>query len=132
MSLPRYDALRIVRAIRRGSSSPVVVVTAAGLFLVKLRGAAQGIPPLIAEIIVAELAGSLSLPVPERAIVTLDETVPSDDRNDELGDLLARSRGANLGFRFLDGAVDLRGASVGICHVFGQVAYDRRPSDAPS
>jgi len=108
MTLPRYDALRIVRAIRHGSSSPVVVETPAGLFLVKLRGAAQGIPPLIAEIIVAELAGVLALPVPERALVTLDETVPSDDRNDELADLLARSRGTNLGLRLLDGAVDLR------------------------
>jgi len=86
----------------------VVVETAAGLFLVKLRGAAQGIPPLIAEIIVAELAGALTLPVPERVLVTLDETVPSDDKNDELGELLARSRGTNLGLRLLDGAVDLR------------------------
>ena len=108
MTLPRYKALRIVRAIRRGSSSPVVVETAAGLFLVKLRGAAQGIPPLIAEIVVGELAGALGLPVPERVLVTLDETAPSDDRNDELADLLARSHGTNLGFRFLDGATDLR------------------------
>ena len=108
MTLPRYDALRIVRAVRHGSSSPVVVETAAGLFLVKLRGAAQGLPPLIAEIIVAELAGALVLPVPERALVTLDDTVPSDDKNDELADLLGRSRGTNLGFRVLDGASDLR------------------------
>jgi hypothetical protein len=50
----------------------------------------------------------LSLPVPERVLVTLDETVPSDDRNDELADLLARSRGTNLGLRLLDGAADLR------------------------
>jgi hypothetical protein len=109
MTLLSYDALRIIRAIKYGSSSPVVVETPGGRFLVKLRGAAQGVPPLIAEIIVAELAGALGLPVPERVLVTLDETVPSDDRNDELGDLLARSRGTNLGFRFLDGATDLRG-----------------------
>lgn len=108
MSLPRYDAQRITSAIRRGSSSPVVVDTPAGRFVVKLRGAAQGIPPLIAEIIVGELAGALSLPVPERVIVTLTETVPTDDANDELADLLARSRGANLGLRYLDGATDLR------------------------
>jgi hypothetical protein len=108
MTLPRYGAIRIVRAVRHGSSSPVVVETAAGLFLVKLRGAAQGVPTLIAEIIVAELAGALALPVPERVLVTLDETVPSDDKNDELADLLARSRGTNLGLRLLGGAVDLR------------------------
>jgi hypothetical protein len=91
MTLSRYDARRIVRAVRQGSSSPVIVETAAGRFLVKLRGAAQGIPPLIAEIIVAELADPLGLPVPERVLVTLDETVPSDDGNDELGDLSRRS-----------------------------------------
>jgi hypothetical protein len=107
VSLPRFVASRIVRRTR-GSSSPVVVQTAAGTFLTKLRGAAQGVPPLIAEIIVAELATVLSLPVPERALVVLDEGTPSDDRNDELADLLARSRGENLGFRFLPGAVDLR------------------------
>lgn len=117
MTLPHYDALRIVRAIRHGSSSPVVVETAAGLFLVKLRGAAQGIPPLIAEIIVAELAGTLALPVPERVLVTLDETVPSADKNDELADLLTRSRGTNLGLRLLGGAADLRADQLSLVDV---------------
>lgn len=117
MTLPRYDALRIVRAIRQGSSCPVVVETAAGLFLVKLRGAAQGVPPLIAEIIVAELAGALALPVPERVLVDLDETVPSDDANDELADLVARSYGTNLGLRLLGGAVDLRSDQLNLVDV---------------
>lgn len=108
MSLPRYDAVRISRAVRQGSSSPVVAETAAGRFLVKLRGAAQGIPPLIAEVIVAEIAGALVLPVPDRALVALDESVPTDDENDELADLLARSHGLNLGIRLLPGATDLR------------------------
>jgi hypothetical protein len=117
MTLPRYDALRIVRVIRHGSSSPVVVETAAGLFLVKLRGAAQGIPPLIAEVIVGELAGALALPVPERVLVDLDDTVPSDDKNDELADLLARSRGTNLGLRLLDGATDLRADQLNLVDV---------------
>jgi hypothetical protein len=64
--------------------------------------------PLIAEIVVGELATALGLPVPERVLVTLDEETPSDDRNDELADLLQRSKGTNLGFRYLTGAVDLR------------------------
>lgn len=85
----------------------MVVETASGSFLVKLRGAAQGVPPLIAELIAAELATALGLPVPERALVTLDEDVPSLDRNDELQDVLAKSHGYNLGFRFLAGARDL-------------------------
>jgi hypothetical protein len=86
----------------------VVVETSAGVFLVKLRGAAQGLPPIIAEILVGEIATVLGLPVPERAIVELHEDVPSEDRNDELADLLRASHGKNLGFRFLEGATDLR------------------------
>jgi HipA-like protein len=107
-TLPKHRAERILSVNRTGGSAPVVVESAAGRFLVKLRGAAQGLPPLIAEIIVAELAGALGLPVPERALVTLDAQVPSDDKNDELADLLARSHGNNLGFRLLPGARDLR------------------------
>jgi hypothetical protein len=106
--LPRHRALHVLSVIRRGSSAPVVVETSAGRFVVKLRGAAQGLPPLIAEIIVAELASALGLPVPERTLITLDEHTPSDDRNDELAGLLERSVGLNLGFRFLDAARDIR------------------------
>lgn len=106
--LAHYRALSVAAAVRRGSSWPVVVRTEGGEFLTKLRGAAQGVLPLIAEIIVGELATALGLPVPERVLVTLDETTPSDDNNDELLDLLRRSSGINLGFRYLRGAEDLR------------------------
>ncbi len=108
MPLSTYRALRVSSVFRQGGSAPVLVETAAGRFVTKLRGAAQGVPPLIAEIAVAELALALGLPVPERALIEFDAEVPSIDRNDELADLLARSAGANLGFRYLPGATDLR------------------------
>lgn len=85
----------------RGSSSPVVVETGAGQYFVKLRGAAQGTAALVAEVLVAELADRIGLPVPERRVVRFGPDLPSDDRNDELADLLDASRGENLGFRFL-------------------------------
>jgi hypothetical protein len=107
-ALRPHPALSIASAVRRGSSWPVVVRTEAGEFLTKLRGAAQGVMPLIAELIVGELATVLGLPVPERSLIVLDETTPSDDHTDELLDLIARSRGMNLGFRYLHGATDLR------------------------
>jgi hypothetical protein len=59
---------------------------------------------LTAEIIVAEVAELIGLPVPERFVLELPADVPSDDRNDELYDLLRASAGANLGFRRLEGA----------------------------
>jgi hypothetical protein len=113
-----HAALSIASAVRLGSSWPVIARTEAGEFLTKLRGAAQGVLPLIAEIVVGELATALGLPVPERVLVTLDERTPSEDRRDELLDLLARSSGTNLGFRYLPAATDLR-----------QSEYSRVPPD---
>lgn len=101
-------AQRVRSRIRRGSSSPVVVDTEGGAFLVKLRGAGQGPAALVAELIVGALADSLGLPVPERRIVELAKEVPSDDRNDELADLLGRSVGLNVGVRWMEGATDAR------------------------
>jgi hypothetical protein len=101
------DALRVTRRERRGSSSPVFVSTEAGERFVKLRGASQGVLPLVAEIIVAELAERIGLLVPARELVMLPAHVESDDRNDELRDLLDASAGLNLGFVLLTGARDL-------------------------
>jgi hypothetical protein len=106
-ALPRVDAQRVLRRERRGSSSPVVVATAHGPLFVKLHGASQGVPPLIAEVIVAALADRLGLAVPARTLVMLPADVESDDRNDELRDLLDASAGLNLGFALLEGARDL-------------------------
>jgi hypothetical protein len=96
--------LRILDAQRRGSSRPLLVETSAGPQMVKLRGAAQGTGPLVAEIIVAELAAALGLAAPARTLLTLAADTPTDDREDELADLLAASVGTNLGFAWMDGA----------------------------
>ena len=86
----------------------MLVETEAGLFVAKLRGAAQGVPALIAEIIVAEIAVSLGLPVAERSLLHLARDTPSLDKNDELAQLLGFSVGVNLGLRYLEGAVPPR------------------------
>jgi len=76
-------ALRAVEGGRRGSSRPIVVETEKGLYLVKLRGAAQGTGPLVAEIIVAEIAEALGLSVPERGLVQLGAEIDSPERDAE-------------------------------------------------
>jgi hypothetical protein len=101
-------ARRIVSSRKRGSSWPVVADTEEGPLLVKLRGAAQGPAALVAEIVVAELADALSMRVPRRTLVTLGADVPSDDGDPELRELLVASDGLNLGFRFLEGAREIR------------------------
>lgn len=113
MSLASRRAVRLRTALRRGSSWPCMVDDETGMrWLVKLRGAAQGTGPLVAEVIVAELAEHLGLPVPARALVTLDDTLVSDDHHDELVGLVARSHGVNLGLAWLDGARELVPADV--------------------
>jgi hypothetical protein len=92
----------------------VVVETAAGQYFVKLRGAAQGTAALVAEVVVAELADRIGLPVPARRVVTFGPDLPTDDRNDELADLLAASRGENLGFQFLPAARPFVAADLGM------------------
>jgi hypothetical protein len=92
----------------------VVVETAAGQYFVKLRGAAQGTAALVAEVVVAELADRIGLPVPARRVVTFGPDLPTDDRNDELADLLAASRGENLGFQFLPSARPFVAADLGL------------------
>lgn len=99
-------ARRVLGADKRGSSWPVLVETEEDgeRQFTKLRGAAQGTGALVAEVIVAELAESLGLRVPARALVHLPAEVASLDENDELADLLRSSAGGNLGFAYLEGA----------------------------
>jgi hypothetical protein len=98
------DARRVLAADKRGSSWPVLVDTDDGLRFTKLRGAAQGTGALVAEVIVAELAETLGLRVPERTLVRFPVDVESADQNDELADLLRASAGINLGFAYLGSA----------------------------
>ena len=101
-------ALRVVSGKRRGSSRPVVVETEAGPRFVKLRGAAQGTGPLVAEIIVGAFADAIGLSVPARSLVYLPDAIDVADGDDELEDLLRASVGLNLGFGYL---VDARDAT---------------------
>lgn len=87
----------------RGSTWPVLVDTGEQKVVVKLRGTAEGVRPLVAELVVGALAEALGLLTPERFLIELSPHLPSEDPHEELRDLLERSHGTNLGFRFLDG-----------------------------
>ena len=81
----------------------MVVETDQGARFTKLRGAGQGVLPLVAEIIVASLAEAIGLRVPARCLVELPAEIESLNKRDELRDLLDASVGLNLGFAYLDG-----------------------------
>jgi hypothetical protein len=91
----------------RGSSWPVLVETDAERVVVKLRGTAQGLLPLVAELVVGALADTLGLATPGRSLVRIDAGLTSDDPHEELLDLLARSAGLNLGLSWLEGFRDV-------------------------
>jgi hypothetical protein len=98
----RLTASRVLSTLR-GSSWPVLVQAGEQKLVLKLRGTAQGVLALVAELVVGALADSLGLMTPERYLVELPPGVPSDDPHEELRDLLARSVGMNVGFRYLEG-----------------------------
>ncbi|MGD1949136.1 MAG: HipA family kinase [Leptolyngbyaceae cyanobacterium] len=105
--IPTYTARRIVSVSQRGSSRPVIIETDAGYFFTKLRGAAQGTPALVAEIIVAGLAEALDLWIPSRVLIDITPTCQCDIHEDEFMDLLGASYGINLGFQYLHQARDI-------------------------
>jgi len=97
----------------RGSSWPVLVDTGEQKVVVKLRGTAEGMRPLVAELVVGALADALGLLTPTRYLVELPPQLPSDDPHEELRDLLERSHGSNLGLRFLEGFRNVTVADAG-------------------
>ncbi|HEX2190417.1 MAG TPA: HipA family kinase [Longimicrobiaceae bacterium] len=111
---PRLVATRYVQPLREGGTLPAVVDThGGGLFVAKFRGAGQGAKALVAELLVGLLARAAGLPVPDLALV---EVLPSFGRTEpdpEIQDVLARSHGANVGLRYLDGAFNFDAAAAG-------------------
>ena len=106
--LPTVTATRYVQPLREGGSLPAVVDTDGdGLFVVKFRGAGQGVKVLVAEIIVGLLAEVLGLPVPELALVDVPPPFGRSEPDPEIQDILKRSLGINVGLRYLDGAFNL-------------------------
>jgi hypothetical protein len=106
--LPLQEAARYLTPLREGGSLPAVVESTSGeLWVVKFRGAGQGPKALVAEILVAGLARAVGLPVPELAIVELDEAFGRGERDPEIQDVLRASHGVNVALRYLDGAFNL-------------------------
>jgi hypothetical protein len=108
VSLPRHEAVRYLTPLREGGSLPAVVESASGeLWVAKFRGAGQGPKALVAEILVAEIARAMDLPVPDLALLDLDDSFGRGERDPEIQDQLRASHGVNVGLRYLDGAFNL-------------------------
>ncbi|MGX7679752.1 HipA family kinase [Jatrophihabitans sp. DSM 45814] len=98
-------ATRYVTPLREGGSLPgVVEANDFGTYVMKFRGAGQGLKALVAEVVVGELGRRLGLRVPELTAITLDSAIGKYEADQEVQDLLTASVGLNLGVDFLPGS----------------------------
>ncbi|WP_026181032.1 HipA family kinase [Demetria terragena] len=110
--LSRTQATRYVTPLREGGSLPGVMEGAdLGTWVVKFRGAGQGLKVLVAEVIVGELARALELDVPVLTVIDLPEAIAKYEADEEVQDLLTASVGSNLGLDLLPGAFPYDGSA---------------------
>lgn len=108
--LPLVRAVRYVEPLREGGSLPgLVEADDLGTYVVKFRGAGQGPPTLVAEIVVGELGRRLGVRVPDLVLVDLDDAIGRREPDPEIQQLLLASAGLNLGMDFLPRSIGYDG-----------------------
>jgi hypothetical protein len=106
MELRTVSVTRYVTPLREGGSLPAIAEADDDfLYVLKFRGAGQGVKALIAELIGGELARSLGLKVPEIVFAQLDTAFGRSEPDEEIQDLLKASVGLNLALHYLSGAI---------------------------
>jgi hypothetical protein len=115
-------ATRYVVPLREGGSLPAIVeADDLGLYVVKFRGAGQGILALIAELLAGEIGRALGLRVPEIVFMEIDPALGRNDPDYEIRQLLKASPGLNLALDYLPGST-----------MFDPAARDIAPADEAS
>ncbi|HEX5024374.1 MAG TPA: HipA family kinase [Agriterribacter sp.] len=100
------NVTRYVTPLREGGSLPAITEADDGfLYVLKFRGAGQGVKALIAELLGGEIARVLGLKVPEIVFATVNEAFGRTEPDEEIQDLLKFSEGLNLGLHYLSGAI---------------------------
>lgn len=100
------NVTRYVTPLREGGSLPAIAEADDDfLYVLKFRGAGQGVKALIAELIGGEIARALGLRVPEIVFANLDSAFGRTEPDEEIQDLLKASTGLNLALHYLSGAI---------------------------
>jgi len=100
------NVTRYVTPLREGGSLPAIVeADDDGMYVLKFRGAGQGVKALIAELVSGEIARTLGLRVPEIVLANLDVLLSQSEPDPEIQDLLKASAGLNLGLDYLPGSI---------------------------
>jgi hypothetical protein len=107
MASPRtVRVTRYVTPLREGGSLPAIVeADDDGLYVLKFRGAGQGVHALIAELLAGEIARALGLPVPEIVFADVDADLARTEPDPEIWSLIHSSAGLNLALDYLPGSV---------------------------
>ncbi len=104
--LRTLTATRYVTPLREGGSLPAIVeADDDGMYVLKFRGAGQGLKALIAELIAGEIGRALGLSVPEIVFLELDGVLGRSEPDFEIQNLVKASAGLNLGLDYLPGSV---------------------------
>lgn len=97
---------RYITPLREGGSLPAIVEADDGfMYVLKFRGAGQGVKALIAELIGGEIARTLGLRVPEIVFAHIDAAFGRTEPDEEIQDLLKASVGSNLALHYLSGSI---------------------------
>src|ERR1700761_2079032 len=106
LSLRSVQVTRYVTPLREGGSLPAIAEADDGfLYVLKFRGAGQGVKSLVAELIGGEIARVLGLRIPEIVFAQLDAAFGRSEPDEEIQDLLKASIGLNLGLHYLSGSI---------------------------
>jgi len=104
--LRTVNVIRYVTPLREGGSLPAIAEADDGfLYVLKFRGAGQGLKALVAELIGGEIARGLGFRMPELVFANLDPAFGRTEADEEIQDLLKFSEGLNLALHYLSGAV---------------------------
>lgn len=100
------NVTRYVTPLREGGSMPAIAEADDGfLYVLKFRGAGQGVKALTAELIGGEIARALGMKVPEIVFAQLDTAFGRTEPDEEIQDLLKASVGLNLAVHYLQGSI---------------------------
>jgi hypothetical protein len=112
--LRKVAATRYVIPLREGGSLPgLVEADDDGFYVVKFRGAGQGVKALVAEVIVGELARAAGLRTPELVVIEISPEFGKTEPDPEINELIRVSAGTNFGVDFLPGSLDYNPARPG-------------------
>ena len=106
MNVRTVKAMRYVMPLREGGSLPAIVEgDDDGLYVLKFRGAGQGVKALIAELVAGEIGRALGLKIPEIVFVELDARLARTEPDPEIQELIKASAGRNMALDYLPGSI---------------------------